>query len=45
MKRRTLTLVGSAALMLALFAGIAVAQNFIDCPNAPNNACFGFPGV
>jgi Ca2+-binding RTX toxin-like protein len=44
MKRRILTLVGSAALMLALFAGIAVAavvENFIDCPNAPNNACFG----
>jgi hemolysin type calcium-binding protein len=44
MKRRTLTLVGSATLMLALFAGIAVAQNFIDCPNAPNFACFGTDG-
>jgi Ca2+-binding RTX toxin-like protein len=48
MTRRTLTLVGSAALMLALIAGIAWAIT-LDCddpnsnPNADQNQCFGTP--
>ncbi len=44
MTRRILTLLGSAALMLALAVGVAVAFNAINCPNASNNRCFGTAG-